>query len=285
LGLPLPGPGPTPGCLPGTPFVVDYKRGVPLLAAPIVSLNPLNVNLNLTAMNPTTVSLIKHSRANPARVSANAMSFPGFLAALPTLLLFNPPLDNTLNRAFPRMFVYAGSLSHTMGSDWDFPGSFLLNGDILRTEFAYEPNKAYTTPGLSRHPIRKGQLSMVFELEKYARLSERAPATYFILQYWYDSAADLLDGLEASQGISSGSHLVTFAFVQNMLRSTLVAQNVFTADCVGGGGFWEQPAITYKPVSDTQLRVLYDFFTGGNQTVFGRATTFDQVILQFVRQF
>jgi hypothetical protein len=285
LGLPVTGPGPTPGCIPGTPFVVDPKRGVPLLAAPLASLNPLNVNLNPTQLNPTTVSLIKHARANPARVSANAMSFPGFVGALPTLLLFNPPLDNTLNRAFPRMFVYGGSLSYTMPSSFDFFGSWFVNGDILRTEVAYEPNKAFTTPGLTRRPIREGQLSLVFEMEKYARLSERTPATYFVMQYWYDSSSDLLDGLEASQGISSGEHLVTFAFVQNLFQSTLVAQNVFTADVVGGGGFWEQPAITYKPASDTQWRVLYDFFTGGNQTVFGRATTYDQVILQYVHQF
>jgi len=106
-----------------------------------------------------------------------------------------------------------------------------------------------------------------------------------VLQYWYDSTADLLEGLEASQGISSGSHLATFAVAQNLFNSTIVAQNVFTADCVGGGGFWDQPAVTYKPSSATQFRVLYDFFTGGNQTVFGRATSYDQVIMQVVHNF
>src|SRR5262249_29302868 len=72
-GLPIIGPiggiGPSPGCISGTPFVVDPYRGVPLLAGLGVT------NLNPTTLNPTTVSLIKHARADPAKVSANAMSF------------------------------------------------------------------------------------------------------------------------------------------------------------------------------------------------------------------
>lgn len=278
------------GCIKGTPFVIDPFNGVPLFANRDTLLNFLKGKLPLA--NPRSLGLIRRSRANPAAVQRTVLGFRGLnpatrlgLINASELALFNPAVDLTVDRAFPRMYVYGGSVSYTLPNSFNFPAGELLSGDILRFEGVYEPDKAFTTPGLSATPIRRGQLGLAVVIEKYARLSPYFPATYFLAQYWYNSVADLFDQLESSQGISHGDHLVAVSVVQNLFENRLILQNAFSADAVGGGGFWLQPGITYLPTSNLQYSVIYNFFTGGNQTLYGRAASFDAVMLTVLYRF
>ena len=52
--------------------------------------------------------------------------------------------DLMLQRRFSRDFIYGGSASYTIPS-LDFPGAFLLNGDIFHFSAAYTPHKSFWT--------------------------------------------------------------------------------------------------------------------------------------------
>ena len=53
------------------------------------------------------------------------------------------PRDLLIQRRFSREFIYGGSASYTVPA-LDFPGSFLLYGDIFHFSAAYTPHKSFT---------------------------------------------------------------------------------------------------------------------------------------------
>ena len=63
------------------------------------------------------------------------------------------PVDLLLQRRFSRDFIYGGSASYTIPS-LDFPGAFLLNGDIFHFSAAYTPHKTFWTAASIASPQR-----------------------------------------------------------------------------------------------------------------------------------
>lgn len=273
----------TPGCIPGTPFRFDPDKGFPLFAG-LSAPDP-------SQFNPKILPAVRQARLNPAQARANVLSTfgpnfgtPQFAAAFVT----NAPLQFVFNRHFPRENVYALLFSYAVVQDYDFPGAFLLNGDQLRFDLDYKPQKKFTAASGNFRGFAIGNLDATVEIERFVRFIPQQPqATFLIFEYIYSSAADLFDDSLRQEGLSGGEHLWAFAAQQNWLNSRLTTTNVFSTDSAGFGapGFLDQIIVQYKPRSYLEYRVAYDYFTGSSSNLLGRVSQDDEVILGVTLKF
>lgn len=181
------------------------------------------------------------------------------------------PLRGHLAREYRREDdIGAGASYVTSGA----PGS-LLDQLIVNLEVLYVPNRTFTAPDLNTHFLRKHEWTGALVLEKYQRLMESLPATYFVFQAFYKSESDLfgryLGGMGGSQtqaapGYGGGYRAIAFALQQPFPNLIWRADFGMLYDMKGG--LLLQPAIRWQPNDKLIVTAFYNYINGhlGRQT-------------------
>ncbi len=134
----------------------------------------------------------------------------------------------------------------------------LLDQLIVRFETTFTPDRKWTNNG-AKKPIEEDEYIWVLGLEKYHRLSEKFPATYFSFQWMHKSESDFVGhhlstlGGTADKGPSGGEEhggwdAVAFAFTQP--SPTLKWRFGFSYLYDFNQSWLSQPSVTYKPTGD-----------------------------------
>jgi hypothetical protein len=196
---------------------------------------------------------------------------PGFspdpFAGQPFLGPGNGLYDLDLQRRFSRDFIYGGSASYTIPS-LEFPGAFLLNGDIFHLSVAYTPHKSFWTAAsisdAAIKPTRIGELNGTLDGERYIRWSEKFPSMYLLGEWNYKSRStvisDIYEPALGHTGIQTVVISLTQFFPNNIWGTSIEA----VCDTNVGGNWFMQPSVTYKPTSNQEYDVYWNFFEGTN---------------------
>ena len=291
-----------PGCIAGTPFIYNPSEGAPFFAQKLTlnQLIPYFITGTLPAANPAVAVAAKEARLSlPKAEKAFLREFPGldFLDCfgcqadnnLLAIGLNNPEMQLNVDRHFPRENVFAGLLSYSVNSTEDYPGSFLINGDQLRLDVDYKPNMAFTDSIASVEGIRQGNLDIVAEVEHWARFTPRLQSTYLVFEYWYSSASDLFQHNLSAEGLGGGWHLFAFAFQQPFFNSRLTYTGIFVSDMVnfgvGAPGWLHESVLAYKPTSNLQFQITYNYASGNATDAFGPISSEDDAIVGVTYRF
>jgi hypothetical protein len=176
------------------------------------------------------------------------------------------------------------------------PGS-LLDQLIINVEALYVPNRTFTAPDLDVNFIRKPEVTTAVVLEKYQRISQSFPATYFVAQFLYKSQSDLfgryIGGMGGTDtklpnGYGGGFKAVAFALQQPF--PNLIWRFDFAALYDLKGGLLLQPAIRWKPSGSYTLEAFYNYINGRignnpNDNIFGGIQYANEVSLRLTYQF
>jgi Protein of unknown function (DUF1302) len=172
-----------------------------------------------------------------------------------------------LQRRFSRDFIYGGSASYTIPS-LEFPGAYLLNGDIFHFSAAYTPHKSFWTAASIANnmikPTRIGEINMTLDGERYIRWSQKFPSMYLLGEWNYKSRStvisDIYEPALGHTGIQTVVLSLTQFFPNNIWGTSIEA----VCDTNVGGNWFMQPSITYKPTSNQEYNVYWNFFEGTN---------------------
>ncbi len=176
-------------------------------------------------------------------------------------------LDLNIQRRFSRDFIYGGSASYTIPA-LDFPGSAILYGDIFHFSAAYTPHKTFWTgqsfaaPPNVIKPERIGEINLTLDGERYVRWSQKFPSMYLLGEWNYKSRSTVItDVYEPSmnhRGIQTVVVSLTQFFPNNIWGVGIVA----LCDTNVGGNWFMQPSVTYKPSSNQEYNVFWNFTEG-----------------------
>ncbi|MEJ2237557.1 MAG: hypothetical protein P8X82_04605, partial [Gemmatimonadales bacterium] len=114
--------------------------------------------------------------------------------------------------------------------------------------------------------IEDDELSIGLVFEKNHKFRPDWLSTFLVLQGWYRSASDFNDRHQSLVGKDDWSWLlasVTQPFKNNELSASL------NVSYDTGGGWFVQPALTWQPIQRFKLDVFYNWFSGGNDDVYG----------------
>lgn len=148
------------------------------------------------------------------------------------------------------------------------PGS-IWDQLIVNLEATFTPDRRFTNPSLSRNYLVEDEWIGALVLEKYQRLSQHFPATYFVFQWMHRSESDLygrhLSGMggninQVSQGVSGGWDGLVLAVQQASKTLTWRFDAAVLYDTRGGILF--QPAVRYTPNTIWNLEVYYNLLQG-----------------------
>lgn len=202
--------------------------------------------------------------------------------------------DALLTREMPRIFMYGGMLSHTLDSDYRFPGAELIDGDQVRASGIYTPDEAFTGPntlnpasaGVNK-PLRVGEINLALDVERDLRWTERVPSAYMVLEYNYRSRSDLFDNYLAQPAF--GNHhdfnLVVLGITQPLASNRWQLVWVQEVEGNDGGSIFEQPAVVYKPSSAQEYRVFWNFATGTSHSYLGTSRFMDEIVFAAIYRF
>lgn len=157
------------------------------------------------------------------------------------------------------------------------PGS-IFDQLIINLETSYTPNKTFTSSTLSRKYEVHDEWVTALVMEKYQRLSQDFPATYFVFQALHKSQSDLfgrylgcMGGTGASpdgdgenkrcHDVDGGFNAVVFALQQP--SPTLNWRVDFATLYDIKGGIFMQPAIRFSPSSTFTAEFYYNYIDGG----------------------
>jgi hypothetical protein len=177
------------------------------------------------------------------------------------------PRDFLIQRRFSREFIYGGSASYTVPA-LDFPGSSLLYGDIFHYSVAYTPHKSFTgastvtlgNPGTSAKKI--GEINMTLDGERYLRWTEKFPSMYLLGEYNFRSRSEPISEAYLSARGHHNDNFVVVSLTQPLPNAIWTAAFVAVCNTNTGGDWFLQPAITYKPTSNQEYDVYYNFVNG-----------------------
>jgi hypothetical protein len=196
---------------------------------------------------------------------------PGFspdpFAGQPFLGPGNGLYDLDLQRRFSRDFIYGGSASYTIPS-LEFPGAYVLNGDIFHFSAAYTPHKTFWTAAsisdAAIKPTRIGEINWTLDGERYIRWSQKFPSMYMLGEWNYKSRStvitDIYEPTLGHKGIQTIVLSLTQFFPNNIWGTSIEA----VCDTNVGGNWFMQPSVTYKPTSNQEYNVYWNFFEGTN---------------------
>jgi hypothetical protein len=182
-----------------------------------------------------------------------------------------------LRAKHPRIHAVGGAFSYSISAD---PlGSFsFFDGLVARVEAAYFFNKKFSNPApaiaapllppipFAGEVIEDDELSLGVVLEKTHKFHPDWLATTLVFEWWHRTAADLNEKHQSLEGDNSWDWFL-FSVTQRFLRNEIsVTLNTFYDT---GGGWFLQPAVTWKPTSRYQVDVFYNWFSGGERDVYG----------------
>jgi hypothetical protein len=173
--------------------------------------------------------------------------------------------DFVFQRRFSRDFIYGGSASYTVPA-LDFPGAFLLNGDIFHFSAAYTPHKTfYTFQSLVNakvKPTRIGEINTTLDTERYIRWSQTFPSIYLLGEWNYKSRSTVISDIYEPQIGHKGIHTVVLSLTQFFPNNIWGASIEAVGDTNVGGNWFMQPSVTYKPTSNQEYNVYWNFDEG-----------------------
>ena len=175
-------------------------------------------------------------------------------------------LRGHLDREYKRENVFGLGTSYvTMGT----PGSW-LDQLIINLEATYVPHRTFTNPDLGQDFLVRDEWSAALVMEKYQRLTQAFPATYFVLQYLHKSQSDIFGrhlsgyGGTPEESVSTaddapehGSNYVVFAFQQPFPSLVWRADLSVLYDVEGG--ILVQPAVRWKPNGTFTVEAFYNY--------------------------
>ncbi len=178
--------------------------------------------------------------------------------------------DLMLQRRFSRDFIYGGSASYTIPS-LDFPGAFLLNGDIFHFSAAYTPHKSFWTAAsivnAAVKPTRIGEINWTLDAERYLRWSQKFPSMYLLGEWNYKSRSTVISDIYEPAIGHKGIHTVVLSLTQFFPDNIWGTSIEAVCDTNVGGNWFMQPSITYKPTSNQEYNVYWNFDEGTNVRV------------------
>jgi hypothetical protein len=177
------------------------------------------------------------------------------------------PHDVLIQRKFSRDFIYGGSASYTVPT-LDFPGAAVLNGDIFHFSAAYTPHKTFWTgasfaaPQNVIKPRRIGEINWTLDGERYVRWSQSFPSMYLLGEWNYKSRSTVISDIyEPSMG-HTAIHTVVLSLTQPLPTNIWLLSIEAVCDTNVGGNWFMQPSITYKPTSNQEYNVYWNFDEG-----------------------
>lgn len=215
--------------------------------------------------------------------------------------------DLPLRAEYPRINSFGGAFSYIFSADPLGPLA-LVDGLIGRVEAAYfldrkfsnsEPATVVAPPGLVAPPeagpiplptpipfagevIERDELSLGVVLEKTHRFHPDWLATTMIFEYWYRSEADLTERNQSLDGEDDWNWFL-LSVSQNFLRNELTVISSIFYD-TSGGWFW-QPAVSWRPSERYQLDLFYNWFNGGDDDVYGPLEPNSEIAMRFAMFF
>jgi hypothetical protein len=177
------------------------------------------------------------------------------------------PRDFLIQRRFSREFIYGGSASYTV-PHLDFPGADILNGDIFHYSAAYTPHKSFTgattvTLGNPNTSAKKsGEINTTLDGERYLRWSQTFPSLYLLGEYNFRSRSE---PISESYLPSRGHHNVNFlvmSLTQALPNDIWTLAFVAVCNTNTGGDWFLQPAVTYKPTSNQEYDIYWNYVNG-----------------------
>lgn len=199
--------------------------------------------------------------ANPFpidRVAGRQLGFPDGL-----------PRDVLIQRRFSRDFIYGGSASYTVPA-LDFPGADVLNGDIFHFSAAYTPHKSFWTaqsfaaPPNVVKPTRIGEINWTLDGERYVRWSQKFPSMYLLGEWNYKSRSTVISDIYEPTLGHKGIHTVVLSLTQFFPNNIWGTSIEAVCDTNVGGNWFMQPSVTYKPTSNQEYNVYWNFDEGTN---------------------
>lgn len=190
-----------------------------------------------------------------------------FVGGSPFLGAAFGPRDLLIQRRFSREFIYGGSASYTVPA-LDFPGSELLYGDIFHFSTAYTPHKSFTgattvTAGNPNTKAKKiGEINMTLDGERYVRWSQSFPSLYLLGEYNFRSRSEAVTEAFLSARGHHNFNLAVLSLTQPLPSNIWTLGFVALCDTNDGGNWFLQPAITYKPTSNQEYNVYWNFVEG-----------------------
>ena len=168
-------------------------------------------------------------------------------------------LRGHLAREYKRETNIGGGLGYVFDGA---PGS-LLDQLIVNFEATFTPDRKFTNTTLSREYIEEDEWITALVMEKYQRLSQSFPATYFVFQWMHRTESDLfgrhLSGMggtvnQAAPGVGGGWNGLVFAFQQPSPTLTWRFDGAVLYDT--RGGILVQPARRYAPTTTRSVEVF-----------------------------
>jgi len=172
-----------------------------------------------------------------------------------------------LQRRFSRDFIYGGSASYTIPT-LDFPGADVLNGDIFHFSAAYTPHKSFWTAASIANPAIKptriGEINWTLDGERYIRWSQKFPSMYLLGEWNYKSRSTVISDIYEPTIGHKGIHTIVLSLTQFFPNNIWGTSIEAVCDTNVGGNWFMQPSITYKPTSNQEYNVYWNFFEGTN---------------------
>ena len=191
---------------------------------------------------------------------------PNSYSGIPLLGPGNGLYDFMLQRRFSRDFIYGGSASYTVPM-LDIPGAdWVLNGDIFHFSAAYTPHKTFwTATSLANSaikPTRIGELNWTLDGERYIRWSQKFPSMYLLGEWNYKSRSTVVSDVYEPTIGHKGIHTIVLSLTQFFPDNIWGASVEAVCDTNVGGNWFMQPSITYKPTSNQEYNVYWNFDEG-----------------------
>lgn len=228
--------------------------------------------VDLTANFYSTPDHIGWFTAAPVGLFGGSGLVPNNFSGQPFLGPGNGLYDFMLQRRFSQDFIYGGSASYTVPA-LDFPGSEVLYGDIFHFSAAYTPHKTFWTAASIANaavkPTRIGQINWTLDGERYLRWSQTFPSMYLLGEWNYTSRSTVITDIYEPTIGHKGIHTIVLSLTQPLPNDIWSTSIEAVCDTNVGGNWFMQPSITYKPTSNQEYDVYWNFDEG---TQFNTAT-------------
>ena len=150
----------------------------------------------------------------------------------------------------------------------DFPGADFLNGDIIH----FWPPIHPTSPSQVQHTVtagnpntsakKAGELNMTLDGERYIRWSQRFPSMYLLGEYNFRSRSAAISETYMPARGHHNFNAVVLSLTQPLPTNIWTAAMTAVCDTNEGGNWFLQPAITYKPRSNQEYNIYWNFVEG-----------------------
>ncbi len=193
--------------------------------------------------------------------------------------------DFVLSREFPRENIFGGMASYMIQPVYTFPGSILINGDIVRVSGTYTPHKDVNYSGVPSGRIARGELNMAADIDRDLRWSDTYPSMFILLEYNYRSLTSVFGNAYQRAAGHKMTNTILLSVGQPLPLARWSLANVFETEANNNWSFFEQPGVDYKPTSSQEYNVFWNFATGNSGSTFGPDRYSDELVFRAIYKF